>query len=276
MIGVDADCPIEVGDGLLEVFQQQVGPRPLQIEPGTVRIEADRLGAIANGFLETVQLGVIQAGSHRAGPVVRRGVVREDPQPWRHRGASAGTAVGARPRAVFGFQSCGDETGNRPGAFVGQLLPLVGRRQQAPRREDMAASRSRSDGRLGRNAAELGVEPEPAEPDCDAQSDEGHAAGFQLPTDPPLAFIQQAAAEFVDLALQLDVAGVGGAGLPAVPAGRLPGRLRACPALGGTPQTLAARAIAASAFRVASLAQPVIVPRAASLKRRPPRRARAA
>ena len=68
-------------------------------------------------------------------------------------------------------------------------------------------------------------------------------------------------------------------GLPArARAGQHPFDAVACPAraLGRMPETLAARATAASTVRVARLLQLVIVPRVAPLKRRPGRRARVA
>ena len=168
------------------------------------------------------------ADRHRPerGRVVRRERVREDRQRWRRRGASGEAAVGALPRAGRGLRSSGDQKRKRLESFVGQLPRLLGSRQQAPRSEEIAASRSRSDPGIRRDGAEPGVEPEPAQPDHDPQNDKNRAIGFQLPAEPPLAIVQQVAAELVELALQLDVASIGGPYLPAVPVGRLLFHLR--------------------------------------------------
>ena len=62
------DRTVVVGDGLLRPLELGVGPGPLEIEPRTLRIEADRNGAIGNGFLGPVQMGVIKTA---AGPACR-------------------------------------------------------------------------------------------------------------------------------------------------------------------------------------------------------------
>ena len=50
---------VVVCDGLLEAFQPRIGPGPFEIEPSTIRINTDRLGAIGDDLLEPVPIGVI-------------------------------------------------------------------------------------------------------------------------------------------------------------------------------------------------------------------------
>ena len=224
IIRVKADCPVVVGDGFRIAIKPGKGPGPLEIEPGSVRVEADRLGAIGNRFLEPVQFGVITTGAGpdcRAAAVVGRKGVAEDLQPWRSRGGSSETPVGAYRRAGFGFQRCGDEKGSRLDSFAGRLSNPSGSGGQARRNENIAASCRRSDTRFGRDGAEPSVEPKPAGRDHDAQNYKNRSVGFQLPADPLLALVQQVAAELVDLPLQLDVAGVGRKGFPTAPGGCL-------------------------------------------------------
>ena len=53
MIGVKADRPVIVGDGFLITVQLGVAPGPLEMEPRTAPINADRLHAMGDGFLDT-------------------------------------------------------------------------------------------------------------------------------------------------------------------------------------------------------------------------------
>ena len=175
MIGVMADCAVVVGDDFLVAVQPGVGPGALGIEPGIVRVQADRLGAIGDGLFEPVQISLIktEAGpACRAAAVVRREGIAEDLQPWRCRGASTETAVGACPRAGFSFHSSEDEKRRRLESFVGLLSNPCESGEQARRREAIAARWRRSDARLGRENVETGLEPEPADPDHDAEHDE--------------------------------------------------------------------------------------------------------
>lgn len=51
------DRPVAVGDDFLVAIQPAVVPGPLEILPGTVRIDADRLVVIGDRFIKAVQTG---------------------------------------------------------------------------------------------------------------------------------------------------------------------------------------------------------------------------
>ena len=82
-----------------------------------------------------------------------------------------------------------------------------------------AAARRRRDARLVRDGAESRVGPEPADADRDGEEDQHEAVGFLPALDPPLALVEQVAADFVDLPPKVGDGRIARAGRATVPAG---------------------------------------------------------
>lgn len=65
--GLETDCPVVVADGFFVAAQGRAGAGRLEIEPGIVGVEADRLGGIGGRLLEALQIGAVGTDAGRAG-----------------------------------------------------------------------------------------------------------------------------------------------------------------------------------------------------------------
>ena len=111
----------------------------------------------------------------------------------------------------------------RKGERTGTVAELPGRcspGEHVPGHGHVAAGGRRSDARLVRDGPEFRVGPDTAEADRHAEEQQHEPVGFLPALDPPLALVEQVAAEFVELPLQVDDSGAARVGAATVRGGR--------------------------------------------------------
>ncbi len=121
--------------------------------------------------------------------------------PGRDRPTAASGVAPAAPTGPAVVQRGGRAAAGRWGRCSGRKLPSAGGNHRRGRPAGGAYAR------LGCDSPELGAEPEPGDRDHDAEKDKGRSVDHQVPGDPPLALVQEVAAEFVDLPLQVQPRG---------------------------------------------------------------------